>query len=96
MVRLAFRSKLALAFLVLALLAPLSAQALPLGSPPAEPLEGLVARLTGWITAFFGDVGCSMDPGGLCHSTSVSQPPAATDQLDVGCSMDPSGGACHG
>jgi len=94
--RFAFRSKLALAFLVLALLTPLSAQALPLGSPPAEPFAGFVTRLTEWITAFFGDVGCSADPDGRCHSTSVSQPPTTTDQLDVGCSADPNGGACHG
>jgi hypothetical protein len=91
MVRLAFRRKLVLAILALALLTPWSAQARPSGSPPAEPAAGLVARFTEWITAWFGDIGCSMDPGGLCHGATQSQPPASTDQLDVGCSLDPSG-----
>lgn len=95
MVRLASRRKLALLVLALALLTPWSAQAHPSGSPPAEPLGGLVARLTEWITVWFGDIGCSMDPGGRCRDTNGSQAPAATDQLDVGCSMDPDG-RCRG
>jgi hypothetical protein len=97
MFRLAFRRKLVLLVLALALLTPWSAQARPLGSPPAEPLAGLVARLTDSITAWLGDVGCSMDPDGRCRDTAGSQAPTSTDQLDVGCSMDP-GGTCghHG
>lgn len=97
MVRLAVRRKLVLLVLALALLTPWSAHALPLGSPPTEPLAGLASRLTEWITALFGDVGCSADPDGRCRDTNGSQPTVPTDQLDVGCSMDP-GGACgnHG
>ena len=95
MVRLAFRRKLALLVLALALLTPWSAQAQRSGNPTAEPLGGLVARLTEWITTWFGDVGCSWDPDGRCRDTTGSQPPAATDQLDVGCSWDPSGACGH-
>lgn len=86
MVRLAVRRRLVLLVLALTLLAPWSAQAFPLGSPPAEPFADLASRLTEWITALFGDVGCSWDPGGGCRDTNVP-----TDQLDVGCSWDPSG-----
>jgi hypothetical protein len=94
--RLAFRRKLALLALALALLTPWSAQAHPLGSPPAEPLAGLVAHFTEWIAAWFGDVGCSLDPGGLCHGATGGQSPASTDESDVGCSWDPDGGGCRG
>jgi hypothetical protein len=84
MAQLALCRKLALLVLALALLTPWPAQAFPLGSSPAEPLAGFVARLTGWFTAWFGDVGCSMDPSDRCHA-------ATTDRLDIGCSMDPDG-----
>ena len=105
MVRLAFRRQLVLATLALALLAPWAAQARPLGSPPAEPLAGLVAHFTEWITAWFGDVGCSLDPNGRCRDAldvGCSMDPNGrcrempAHQLDVGCSWDPSGGPCHG
>jgi hypothetical protein len=93
MVQLAFHRKIALLVLALALLLPWSAQARPLGNSPAEPLAGLLACLTDWITVWFGDVGCSWGPNGLCRGTNWSQPPTPTDHLDVGCSMDP-GGRC--
>jgi hypothetical protein len=53
-----------------------------------------VARLTEWITAWFGDIGCSMDPDGRCRGTIGGQATTPTSQLDVGCSMDP-GGRCR-
>jgi hypothetical protein len=83
MVQLAFRRKLAALVLSLALLTPWSAQALPLNLP--------LGGLTEWLTFFFGDVGCSWDPGGFCRDTGASQPTTPVDQIDVGCSMDPSG-----
>ena len=89
MVRLAFRRNLFLV-LTLLLLVPWSAEALPIDRPIAD----VVSRLTGWLTALVGDVGCSWDPNGGC-SESASQPGAAGDHLDVGCSMDPNG-RCHG
>lgn len=77
----------------LALLAPLTVEALPLDRALAAPLAGVMSRLTEWFTTFLGDVGCSMDPGGGCHDANVNHPPAASETADVGCSMDP-GGAC--
>jgi hypothetical protein len=94
MVQLAFRRKLALAVLALALLVPWPSQALPLGSTSSDPLAEFVVRLADWFTAWFGDVGCSWGPNGLCRDTPGSQPPAPTDQPDVGCSADP-GGRCQ-
>jgi hypothetical protein len=85
MLRLAFRRHL---FLVLTflLLVPWSAEALPID----RPLADAVSRLTGWLTALVGDVGCSMDPSGGCHE-SASQSGATGDHPDVGCSADPDG-----
>jgi len=94
MVRLAFRHKLAVLVLSLALLTPWSAQARPLPGPLAEPLADVASRFAEWFTTLFGDVGCSWDPGGLCRDTNGSQP-APPDDRDVGCSLDP-GGGCHG
>jgi hypothetical protein len=94
MVRLAFRRKLAVLVLSLALLTPWSAQALPLDHPLGEPLSRAVAHLTDWLTIVFGDVGCSWDPSGGCGDKGASEP-APTENLDVGCSWDPDGGDCR-
>ena len=90
MARITFCRKLAVLALALALLSPWSAEALPLDRTFAEPLNTTVYRLVELLTAWLGDVGCSMDPGGS-HGTSVSQPAPPTADGDVGCSMDPSG-----
>jgi hypothetical protein len=90
MVRLASSRKLAVLVLSLVLLAPWSAQALPLGHQIEEPVTKVVSRLAELLTLLLGDVGCSMDPGG-CHGTNGSPPAPPTENLDVGCSMDPSG-----
>jgi hypothetical protein len=89
MVHSTFRRNLLLVHM-LVLLAPWSAEALPIDRPLAEA----VSRLTGWLTAWWADVGCSMDPDGRCHGTIVTQPSPPVDHLDVGCSADPDGGAC--
>lgn len=92
MPRFTFRHRLVPLFVtVLLLVAPWSAQALPLDR--ADPLTGGVARLIAWISTMFGDYGCSADPSGTCRG--LSTPPAPPDQVDVGCSLDPDG-RCHG
>ena len=85
MVRLADRRMLAVVFLSLALLTPWSAEALPLESPSPN---GVVDRLTEWLTALLGNIGCSADPSGC---TSLNQPAPPADNVDVGCSADPGG-----
>jgi hypothetical protein len=88
MARIAYRCKLAVLVLFLALLTPWSAEALPLDRSVAEPLASAVSRITEFLAAWLGEVGCSMDPGG---SYGTNQPAPPTDNVDVGCSADPSG-----
>ena len=98
MVRLACRRKLAVLILSLVLLAPWSAEALPLDRPLAEPCAGVVARFTELFTILLGDIGCSWDPSGRCDDSSSGEASVPGDQLDIGCSWDPNGASCpnHG
>ncbi len=94
--------RLAFLAVVLVLLTPWSAQALPLDRPLSAPLAELASGLTGWLTSLWGDIGCSWDPGGGCRTTTSDQPDIGCsmdpdgqcrDELEVGCSLDP-GGRC--
>lgn len=79
----AVRFHLVFSVVALALLSPGAAAALPAGQPLAAPPGDFASRLTGWLTNWWGDVGCSWDPNGRCG-----------ESLEVGCSMDPGGISC--
>jgi hypothetical protein len=68
------------------LAAPWSAAA-PRQIPRAAPAP-LVSQLWSRLTALWSDIGCGLDPNGLCHGSAASQ-------SDIGCGLDPSG-TCHG
>jgi hypothetical protein len=88
------------------LAAPWSAAA-PRQIPRAAPAP-LVSRLWSRLTVLWSDIGCIIDPNGLCHGSAATQSDigcgldphgichgSAASQSDIGCGIDP-GGACHG
>ena len=81
-----FRRTLALLLLVFIFVVPwTSAAELRAESPPLD----FLGRLWSYITSFWSETGCYIDPSGRCGSRSSV--PAPTDQLDSGCMIDPDG-----
>jgi hypothetical protein len=74
-----------LCLLTVLLAAPWSAAA-PRQAAKAAPAP-LVSQLWGRLAVLLGDIGCIIDPGGVCRGS-------ATPQGDIGCGLDP-GGICH-
>jgi hypothetical protein len=87
------------------LAAPWSAAA-PRQIQKAAPAP-LLGQLWSGLTALWNDIGCILDPSGLCRGSAASQSDigcgadpggtchgSASTQADIGCGLDP-GGACH-
>lgn len=74
-------------FVLSVLLAAPWSTAAPRQIPRAAPAP-LVSRLWSRLTALWSDIGCILDPSGLCRGSALPQG-------DIGCILDP-GGACHG
>ena len=75
--------------LTLALALPASSSAAP-ASQPAEPdrfAVSLLDHLSDFLIGVWSDIGCHIDPDGLCQQ-------APSPQSDIGCHIDPSG-ACR-
>jgi hypothetical protein len=79
------RRTAALFVLSVLLAAPWSAAARQI--PRAAPAP-LLSQLWSRLTALWSDIGCIIDPSGLCHGSAATQ-------SDIGCGIDP-GGLCHG
>ena len=73
--------------LVLALVAPAPAAALPAFDPGA-----ILARLRGVLSAIWAENGCDFDPNGKCGSVPLSSPPTSRPN---GCDVDSNGGGCR-
>jgi hypothetical protein len=73
--------------LAVLLLLPGGASAAPSFSGPARLASPSQILFQGWsfLTSFWGESGCRLDPNGACVSSS----------LDNGCSLDPSGNGCR-
>jgi len=80
--------RIALLFVLTVLLAaPWSAAEGPRAGGESSPR--ILDQAWSWLSAYWSEIGCGIDPGGRCRDSSQGEPP---NQIDIGCLIDPSGG----